>query len=127
MAWHVRSKRKCPHCGSDPEECGDAEKSWYPQRTICYSTMESAAARWRYGVLHEEERFHDGTHRNWSKTRSKDFPYDRDDGVTIWVAPMDLNPEDRFLASANQCARDQEQREQDEGAADQSGQLSDKR
>jgi len=40
--------------------------------------------------------FHDGA-GNWSKERSRDFPYHYRDGVTIWVAPEDLGMGGDFL------------------------------
>jgi hypothetical protein len=80
--------------------CGDSETTFYPQRDICYADMERAAAAWKYERLHGDEssrRFHDGTFKNWSRERSAAFPYAHDDGVTIWVATEDLNPDDNFL------------------------------
>lgn len=90
----------CQH-GGPAEECGDPHRNWYPQRTICYATMEAAAANWAYDKLHEERPFHDGTFPTdlnaWSDTRSSSHPYDFRDGVTIWVAAQDLSPDDDFL------------------------------
>jgi hypothetical protein len=59
--------------------------------------MEELAARRRYDMLHEREPYHDGTFENWSKDASAEFPYRYDDGVRIWVAPVDLTPDDDFL------------------------------
>lgn len=50
-----------------------------------------------YDAKHAEMPFHDGA-GNWAKERSRDFPYHYRDGVTIWVAPVDVNPDDDFLA-----------------------------
>lgn len=94
--WQA-DRLKCSQCGGDPKTCGDAGKPWFPQRNVCYSTMELQAAHWRYGELHKDEPFHDGTFTSWSGTRSLAHPYNYADGVTISVSPMDLNPDDDFL------------------------------
>jgi hypothetical protein len=73
---------------------------WYPQRTICYADMAATAARWMYDDLHSEEsgmRYHDGSHKVWSRHRSAAFPFDANDGVSIWVSTEDLTPDDNFL------------------------------
>jgi hypothetical protein len=83
-------------CGNDYEVCGDPEKDWFPQRAVCYAQMEQAAADWRY----DEEyggRFHDGTFKKWSDTRSAETPFGHRDGVTIYVAETDLFPDDDWL------------------------------
>lgn len=59
--------------------------------------MENAAASWRYQHIHEDEPFHDGTFTHWSATRSVDTPYHFGDGVSVWVSPQDLTPDDDFL------------------------------
>ena len=58
--------------------------------------MESAAANARYDEQYGGK-FHDGTFANWSEKRTPDTPYGHRDGVTIWVAPADINPDDDFL------------------------------
>ena len=59
--------------------------------------MENEAANWRYDELYGGK-FHDGTFKNWSEKRSASHPYSHRDGVTIWVAPEDLDPDDKFLS-----------------------------
>lgn len=59
--------------------------------------MAEAAANARYDQLHEAKPYHDGTFNLWSKDRSPLFPFHYRDGVTIWVSPDDLTPEDDFL------------------------------
>jgi hypothetical protein len=60
--------------------------------------MEEASANWLYDEIHKERPYHDGTFRHWSSERTPETPCHYRDGVTIWVAPTDLNPEDRFLS-----------------------------
>ncbi|GAA4123248.1 hypothetical protein GCM10022215_29710 [Nocardioides fonticola] len=97
--WEIEQD-SCPQCGRPREECGDPTKRWYPQRSICYATREAAAAQRMYDHLHAEKPFHDGTYSGWVK----DFApgagkiYRYEDGASIWAAPVDLNPEDKFLA-----------------------------
>lgn len=47
--------------------------------------------------LHEALPYHDGQYRNWGKERTASTPYRYDDGVTIWVANYDVDPDDKFL------------------------------
>lgn len=63
--------------------------------------MESAAANRAYDALHEDRPFHDGTHTMWAKEASPDTPYHARDGVTVWVTPADLSPDDTFLTDPN--------------------------
>jgi hypothetical protein len=58
--------------------------------------MEEAAANWRYDERYGDK-FHDGTWKNWSGTRSAAFPYGHRDDGTIFVMPEDVNPDDDFL------------------------------
>lgn len=59
--------------------------------------MEADAANWRWDELYGGK-FHDGSFKNWSETRSLDFPYSHRAGVSVWVAPEDLAPDDDFLS-----------------------------
>ena len=58
--------------------------------------MERVAAARQYERLHEDAPWHDGTFTSWRKEPSASHPYRADDGVTIWVASVDLNPDDEF-------------------------------
>jgi len=60
--------------------------------------MEHAAAERRYKKLHEALPFHDGTFESWAKEASRSHPYHFLDGVRIYVAPADVNPDDAFLS-----------------------------
>jgi hypothetical protein len=62
--------------------------------------MQRAAAARRYEALHEERPYHDGHFRRWSKNAGPDSPFHFRDGVTIWVASTDVNPDDDFLKYA---------------------------
>jgi hypothetical protein len=103
--WQV-DKTECQHCGNPREECSDTERVWYPQQTICYATMERAAARARYERLHQDEPWHDGRFKNWSPKPSVDTPYHYMHGVTIWVTRQDLGLGGDFLAPAGQDGRE---------------------
>ena len=104
-AWLLENAPTCPQCGGAAEECRQPEKRWYPQRTICYATMERAAAEWRYDQLHQdpESPYHDGSFKNWSEKRTVEAPYHYGDGVNIWVAPVDLAPDDDFLRTPQEA------------------------
>lgn len=88
---------KCPECNRPASACSDATRTWFPQRSVCYVTMETAAANARYDELHEDKPYHDGNFGSWSKERSPLHPYHARDGVNIWVHDVDLSPDDRFL------------------------------
>lgn len=60
--------------------------------------MERAAAEARYDKLHEDRPYHDGAFLNWSDKRNGHYPYHYKDGVTVWVAAEDHNPDDDFLS-----------------------------
>ncbi|MDF9716032.1 hypothetical protein [Nocardioides sp. ChNu-99] len=70
---------------------------WFAQRTICYATREREATEALYAQLHKDAPYHDGTEESWAKDRSPDHPFHYSDGVTIWIADEDVNPDDRFL------------------------------
>lgn len=97
MAEWVERQKVCDDCGHPIEMCSDPERDWYPQRTVCWATANQLAATRRYELLHEQLPYHDGTFDNWSKHYSADTPYRFDDGVTIWVAPIDYGSGGDFL------------------------------
>lgn len=81
--------------------CGDKDRVWFPQRTICYAEMETAAARRIFDDLHGEKtgrRFHNGDETVWSENESPSTPIAAGDGQSIWVSVEDLNPDDDFLS-----------------------------
>ncbi len=108
MAHYVKSKRRCSHCGSDPEECSDPKRAWYPQRTVCYATMASRAANEKYDEIHKDAPFHDGQFLRFEDKRSTTAPFHVREGVTIWAAPMDLSPDDKFLSGSSARGLDPE-------------------
>lgn len=79
--------------------CSDPERVWYPQRSICYAEAEARAADRKYTAMHQERPYHDGKFANWSERATPFTPYHYDDGVNIYVAPFDINPDDNFLNS----------------------------
>lgn len=89
---------QCSHCGNPRSECSDHERTWYPQRLVCFASMERAAAQRRWDQLHDARPYHDGTFTSWAKESDPEHPYHYNDGVTIWVNDVDLSPDDEFLA-----------------------------
>ena len=77
--------------------CRDPQVTWYPQRTVDYAAMNAAWANWKYDEAHKELKYHDGTFRRWSNTRSEAYPFGYKDGVTVTVSTEDLTPDDDFL------------------------------
>ena len=71
--------------------------TWYPQRTICYASQELESANRRYDGLHKEKPYHDGTFQHWAKEPDGQHPFHFRDGVHLWVARTDVNPDDNFL------------------------------
>jgi hypothetical protein len=59
--------------------------------------MDLAAAEWKWASLHEKEPFHDGSFEDWVKERSDSHPFHYSDGVRIWVADVDYEPEGTWL------------------------------
>lgn len=101
--WVARHQREASlhSCGHPHDVCGDPAKRWYPQRTVCYPTMEREAAAAKYGRLHSDRPWHDGAFGNWSGKPSDLTPYRYDMGVTVWVAQKDYSPDDAFLSGAD--------------------------
>lgn len=101
--WIARHEKKAAlhSCGHSRDVCGDPSKPWYPQRTVCYPTMEREAAAARYARLHSADSgqvWHDGTFSHWTKEPTEATPYKYDMGVTVWVAQKDYSPDDDFLS-----------------------------
>lgn len=119
-----REQGVCPTHGGAREDCADPERPWFPQRTVCYAAMERAAAEWKYAELHKVEPYHDGSFRRWSRERTDSHPYGAHDGVTIWVADVDLAPHDHFLGGRHacpECSPEQSPDEQPDDAGEEVG------
>lgn len=101
VAKDERSREKCGRCGLPRSVCGDPDRPHFPQRTVCYATMEQAAAQAKWERLHEKRPWHDGSFTHWAEKPSDSHPYHHSHGVTIWVADQDLSPDDDFLAPAS--------------------------
>lgn len=97
MADWERKRNKCPQCGMDRDECSDPDRDWFPQRTICWATVQQRVAERRYDLAHSEMPYHDGTETFWSKEPGGHYLWHYLDGVNIWVSEHDLTPEDRFI------------------------------
>lgn len=59
--------------------------------------MQQQMAQRRWDLLHEKAPYHDGTFTLWSDKPTPVCPFHYSDGVTIWVSPDDLTPDDDFL------------------------------
>lgn len=60
--------------------------------------MQAAGADRVYSLLHEAKPYHDGTFKSWAEKASVSHPFHYSDGVTVFAAESDLNPEDKFLS-----------------------------
>lgn len=79
--------------------CSDPQQVWYPQRSVCFASMEQAAAEAAYADQHSEKSghaFHDGTFIKWGPKWTWDTPYPAGAGVKVYVAPVDEDPGDDF-------------------------------
>ena len=81
--------------------------------SVCWPTLQLAAAKALYAEMHHDKPFHDGTFEHWSEKRTRDYPfrYD-DDGVTFWLSPVDLPEKYDWLGQGST---------RDPGQADESG------
>lgn len=105
IAEDARDLTTCGHCNRPLSDCTDSERVWFPQRSVCFASMESAAANARYDAKHEARPYHDGTFQSWAKERSPHHPYHARDGVSIWVHDVDLAPDDDFLTDGEAVPR----------------------
>lgn len=75
-------------------------------------------------LLHEKRPYHDGSFPDdlgqWSEKPSLARPFHYTDGVTIWMAPVDLSPDDDFLGQRSGLepdgVDDDSESDEDEGA-----------
>lgn len=95
--WEI-NRETCGQCGKPLSECRDAKKHWYPQLTVCYATREREAALARFGRLHHDKPWHDGTFTRWAEKPDKAHPYRFDMGVTVFVSGSDLGLGGDFLS-----------------------------
>lgn len=106
IALWERERTTCPVHHGPLDECPDEERDWFPQRRVCWPAAQLAAAQRLYEELHKDEPYHDGSFEQWSKTASADFPFHYSDGVSIYLAETDENPEDDFLGTGRAAAAD---------------------
>lgn len=50
-----------------------------------------------FDLLHEDAPYHDGKEQIWQEKPSRLTPFHYRDGVTIYLAETDENPDDAFL------------------------------
>lgn len=108
----------CPECHGDLAECGDLERDWFPQRHICLRTAARKMAQRKYEALHKELPYHDGTFAQWSKEPTDATPFHFSDGVTVYVADSDINPDDDFLTKGGGVLGGRASRERPTGPGD---------
>lgn len=73
----------CPSCGNLRSVCSDPERSWYPQREMCYASAALEVTQRRLVAKHEK------------KKRGSDLhPLD---GMRVWISEDDLTPDDDFV------------------------------
>lgn len=94
--WEIQQE-KCPRCGNPRSMCSDPEREWFPQRVTCYAERARLAGEALFAKAHEKAPYTDDA-GSWAKERSAEHPYHFADGVTIWAADTDLDPDDDFLA-----------------------------
>jgi hypothetical protein len=97
IAVYEIEKDRCQFHGGPYSECGDDERDWFPQLSVCHPTMQLKFAQRRFEKLHEDEPYHDGYFRFWSKEPTKRCPFHYTDGATIFLSPEDLNLGGDFL------------------------------
>lgn len=74
----------CGQCGQLRSVCSDPETPWYPQRATCWSTATRTVVERRWHEKHEN-------------AKPDVAGYLPTDGVTVWVSPHDLTPDDDFV------------------------------
>lgn len=119
--WRARlevDRETCKFHGGPVEECGDDDRDWFSQMSICWPSAQLAAAQALFADLHEDRPFHNGSPErftspaHWAKERSAAFPFHYGDGVAMWLSPVDL-PGPDFLAGSQQLAGNEDE---DEGS-----------
>lgn len=59
--------------------------------------MVQAAAQREWHEMHPKgKKFHNGDRTSWSDEASESHPYFYEDGVRIWVADTDFDPDDSW-------------------------------
>lgn len=112
---HREAQHLAPGIAPHPREvCGDADRPWYPQMTVCHVEMATEAAQAQFARLHEKRPWHDGTFADWAEKPDADHPYHYAHGTRIWVAERDLNLGGAFTTRENPYEVRPEDSESDE-------------
>lgn len=69
---------------------------------MCYKTLELISAQRKYAALHEARPYHDGSFEDWSDKQSDSHPFKYDEGVRIWVADVDYDPDGTWLSTTTE-------------------------
>ena len=81
---YARQALVCPACGRLRAECSDPTRYWYPQRQMCYASANIEATKRRVAKKYEGN-------------EPKPNRLHPTDGMSLWVSPEDLNPDDKFI------------------------------
>lgn len=73
----------CPECGNLRSVCSDPERSFYPQRRMCYAAAVQQLTLRRLRAKHKGE-----------PSLAELHPLD---GMGVYVSPDDLTPDDDFV------------------------------
>lgn len=82
---------------------------------MCQPAAQLAAAKRLYDLLHEDAPYHNGAFERWRKEPDRDSPFHYWDGVTIWLSPVELAPDDQWLSPS---VAEQAPGDEDEAADD---------
>lgn len=98
---HVEAEREtCKFHHGPVSECDDDERDWFPQMVVCWPSAQLAAAQALYADQHMERPYHDGSFQSWSKERTRAYPFHYRDGVSMYLAPIEMDPDNQWLGSA---------------------------
>ena len=101
IALWERERLTCPVHHGPVDECPDDQRDWFPQRRVCWPTAQLEAAKRLYAAIHEDRPYHDGSFNRWAEKPSHEYPFHYADGVSIYLAETDENPEDDFLGGTS--------------------------
>lgn len=83
-AQFAYDREVCAQCGNPRSVCSDPDTAWFGQRSVCYASAELDVIRRRLVMGHKPA--------GWEAHPT--------DGVSVYVAPVDVNPDDDFIPKA---------------------------
>ena len=87
----------CPLCGGLREDCGDPDSPRFPQRHICYTARDQAAADALFELKNKAKPYSSRNGQVRAEKVSEQTPFHFRAGVRVWIADRDVNPDDKFL------------------------------